>query len=374
MSRIELKNINKYYGKQHILKDINLVAEDGDFLTLLGPSGCGKTTTLRVVAGLEKPETGTIYLDEKQIVNAQERFYEEPGKRGMDLVFQSYALWPHMNVFNNVAFGLSVKKLPSPEIAEKVKAALKRMRIEEYAKRYPSELSGGQQQRVAIARAIVSDSKVLLLDEPLSNLDAKLRVDMRSEIKRLHHDLGTTILYVTHDQVEALTMSTRIAIFFSGELEQVATPMELYQNPISLRVADFIGNPKINIIHAHAIKENNALRISSDLGTFIASPDLLTDDVPDADTFDCFLGIRPEKIKILAAPAAGSITASVYSVQPAGSETIVNLKINDTNILVKDLDIKNYKTDQDVQITFDTAKVNVFAKDSGRLIKRVVGD
>ena len=374
MSRIELKNINKYYGKQHILKDINLVAGDGDFLTLLGPSGCGKTTTLRVVAGLEKPETGTIYLDEKQIVNAQERFYEEPGKRGMDLVFQSYALWPHMNVFNNVAFGLSVKKLPSPEIAEKVKAALKRMRIEEYAKRYPSELSGGQQQRVAIARAIVSDSKVLLLDEPLSNLDAKLRVDMRSEIKRLHHDLGTTVLYVTHDQVEALTMSTRIAIFFSGELEQVATPMELYQNPISLRVADFIGNPKINIIHAHATKENNALRISSDLGTFVASSDLLTDDVPDADTFDCFLGIRPEKIKILAAPAAGSITASVYSVQPAGSETIVNLKINDTNILVKDLDIKNYKTDQDVQITFDTAKVNVFAKDSGRLIKRVVGD
>ena len=374
MSRIELKNINKYYGKQHILKDINLVAGDGDFLTLLGPSGCGKTTTLRVVAGLEKPETGTIYLDEKQIVNAQERFYEEPGKRGMDLVFQSYALWPHMNVFNNVAFGLSVKKLPSPEIAEKVKAALKRMRIEEYAKRYPSELSGGQQQRVAIARAIVSDSKVLLLDEPLSNLDAKLRVDMRSEIKRLHHDLGTTILYVTHDQVEALTMSTRIAIFFSGELEQVATPMELYQNPISLRVADFIGNPKINIIHAHATKENNALRISSDLGTFVASSDLLTDDVPAADTFDCFLGIRPEKIKILAAPAAGSITASVYSVQPAGSETIVNLKINDTNILVKDLDIKNYKTDQDVQITFDTAKVNVFAKDSGRLIKRVVGD
>lgn len=374
MSRIELKNINKYYGKQHILKDINLVAEDGDFLTLLGPSGCGKTTTLRVVAGLEKPETGTIYLDEKQIVNAQERFYEEPGKRGMDLVFQSYALWPHMNVFNNVAFGLSVKKLPSLEIAEKVKAALKRMRIEEYAKRYPSELSGGQQQRVAIARAIVSDSKVLLLDEPLSNLDAKLRVDMRSEIKRLHHDLGTTVLYVTHDQVEALTMSTRIAIFFSGELEQVATPMELYQNPISLRVADFIGNPKINIIHAHATKENNALRISSDLGTFVASSDLLTDDVPDADTFDCFLGIRPEKIKILAAPAAGSITASVYSVQPAGSETIVNLKINDTNILVKDLDIKNYKTDQDVQITFDTAKVNVFAKDSGRLIKRVVGD
>lgn len=227
MSRIELKHIDKYYGKNHVLKDINLVAEDGDFLTLLGPSGCGKTTTLRVVAGLENPQGGDIYLDGKNIVNAKESYFEEPGKRGMDLVFQSYALWPHMTVYDNVAFGLVVKKRPKDEIRSKVMNALERMRIAEYAKRYPSELSGGQQQRVAIARAIVSNSQILLLDEPLSNLDAKLRIEMRSEIKRLHHDLGTTILYVTHDQVEALTMSTKIAIFFDGCLEQVAPPMEL---------------------------------------------------------------------------------------------------------------------------------------------------
>ncbi|MBR6487280.1 MAG: ABC transporter ATP-binding protein, partial [Clostridiales bacterium] len=225
MSKIELKHIDKYYGKNHVLKDINLVAEDGDFLTLLGPSGCGKTTTLRVVAGLENPQGGDIYLDGKNIVNAKENYFVEPGKRGMDLVFQSYALWPHMTVYDNVAFGLVVKKQPKDEIRPKVMNALERMRIAEFAKRYPSELSGGQQQRVAIARSIVSNSNILLLDEPLSNLDAKLRIEMRSEIKRLHHDLGTTILYVTHDQVEALTMSTKIAIFFDGCLEQVAAPM-----------------------------------------------------------------------------------------------------------------------------------------------------
>ena len=259
MSRIELKHIDKYYGKNHVLKDINLVAEDGDFLTLLGPSGCGKTTTLRVVAGLEDPQGGDIFLDGKNIVNAKERYFEEPGKRGMDLVFQSYALWPHMTVYDNVAFGLVVKKQPKDEIRPKVMNALERMRIAEFAKRYPSELSGGQQQRVAIARAIVSNSNVLLLDEPLSNLDAKLRIEMRSEIKRLHHDLGTTILYVTHDQVEALTMSTKIAIFFDGCLEQVDAPMEIYQNPASLKVADFIGTQKSTLLTRRQRKMQKAL-------------------------------------------------------------------------------------------------------------------
>lgn len=255
MSKIELNHIDKFYGNNHVLKDLNLVIDDGEFMTLLGPSGCGKTTTLRVVAGLEKPQNGTITMGDKLVVNAKELFFEEPGKRGLNLVFQSYALWPHMTVFDNVAFGLTVKKLPRPEIEKKVMNALERMQIGGFAKRYPAELSGGQQQRVAIARAIVSEPKVLLLDEPLSNLDAKLRIDMRSEIKRLHHELGTTIIYVTHDQVEALTMSTKIAIFFEGELEQVAPPMEIYQNPISLRVADFIGNPKSNFVEGKAVRE-----------------------------------------------------------------------------------------------------------------------
>ncbi|MBR1919771.1 MAG: ABC transporter ATP-binding protein [Spirochaetales bacterium] len=375
MSRIELKHIDKYYGNNHVLKDINLVAEDGDFLTLLGPSGCGKTTTLRVVAGLEDPQAGDIYLDDKNIVNAKECFYEEPGKRGMDLVFQSYALWPHMTVFDNVAFGLVVKKLPKAEIKEKVMNALERMRIAEFAKRYPSELSGGQQQRVAIARAIVSNSNVLLLDEPLSNLDAKLRIEMRSEIKRLHHDLGTTILYVTHDQVEALTMSTKIAIFFNGELEQVAPPMEVYQNPASLKVADFIGNPKINFVDAKAEKnEDGTLTVTSDLGSFIADKSLVTGTEKLADKFDAVLGIRPEKLSISTTPTEGAIEATVYSVQPAGSETTINLKVGSVSLLAKDLGIKNFTMDQTVYVSYNHEKANVFDKESGKIVKKVILD
>lgn len=216
MSRIELQKINKFYEKNHVLKDLDLTINDGEFMTLIGPSGCGKTTTLRVVSGLEKPQSGRILMDGEEIVNAEEYYFAPPSKRGLNLVFQSYALWPHMTVFDNVAFGLTVKRVGRDEIKRKVHNALERMRIEKYVKRYPSELSGGQQQRVAIARAIVSEPNLLLLDEPLSNLDAKLRVDMRSEIKRLHEELGTTVIYVTHDQVEALTMSTRIAVFLKA--------------------------------------------------------------------------------------------------------------------------------------------------------------
>ena len=350
MSKIELKHIDKYYGKNHVLKDINLVAEDGDFLTLLGPSGCGKTTTLRVVAGLENPQGGDIYLDGKNIVNAKENYFVEPGKRGMDLVFQSYALWPHMTVYDNVAFGLVVKKQPKDEIRPKVMNALERMRIAEFAKRYPSELSGGQQQRVAIARSIVSNSNILLLDEPLSNLDAKLRIEMRSEIKRLHHDLGTTILYVTHDQVEALTMSTKIAI-------------------------DFIGNPKINFIDATAKKNaEGSIVVTSALGSFVAKKELLVGIDALPAEFDAILGIRPEKISILTEPAEDAIMATVYSVQPAGSETTINLKIGNSTILAKDLGIKNFDMDQTVYVRYSHEKANVFHKESGRLIKKVIPD
>ena len=183
MSKIELKHIDKYYGKNHILKDVNLTIEDGDFMTLLGPSGCGKTTTLRVVSGLEKPQNGTILMNGKEIVNAAEAHFAPPSERDLNLVFQSYALWPHMTVRENIAFGLNIQKLPKDEVDRRIEDALARMQIGQYVDRYPSELSGGQQQRVAIARAIASEPHLLLMDEPLSNLDAKLRVDMRSELK-----------------------------------------------------------------------------------------------------------------------------------------------------------------------------------------------
>ena len=376
MSQIVLKNIDKFYGSNHVLKNLNLTVNDGEFMTLLGPSGCGKTTTLRVIAGLEKPQNGTIEMDGHLVVNAKELYFEDPGKRGMNLVFQSYALWPHMTVFQNVAFVLNVQKVPKEETKRRVMDALERMRIEQYADRYPSELSGGQQQRVAIARAIVSQPKVLLLDEPLSNLDAKLRIDMRSEIKRLHHEMGTTIVYVTHDQVEALTMSTRIAIFFEGELEQVAAPMDLYQNPISLRVADFIGNPRINFVEGQAKRgEDGGLVVTSSLGRMSFTADCLTDELPAQSSFDVVLGIRPEKIGICSQNGDGAIAASVYATQPAGSETTIHLKMGDDSVvLAKEMGIRNYAVDQVVHVKIAPEKLNVFAKETGRLIKKAVPD
>ena len=376
MSQIVLKNIDKFYGSNHVLKNLNLTVNDGEFMTLLGPSGCGKTTTLRVIAGLEKPQNGTIEMDGHLVVNAKELYFEDPGKRGMNLVFQSYALWPHMTVFQNVAFVLNVQKVPKEETKRRVMDALERMRIEQYADRYPSELSGGQQQRVAIARAIVSQPKVLLLDEPLSNLDAKLRIDMRSEIKRLHHEMGTTIVYVTHDQVEALTMSTRIAIFFEGELEQVAAPMDLYQNPISLRVADFIGNPRINFVEGQAKRgEDGGLVVTSSLGRMSFTADCLTDELPAQSSFDVVLGIRPEKIGICSQDGDGAIAASVYATQPAGSETTIHLKMGDDSVvLAKEMGIRNYAVDQVVHVKIAPDKLNVFAKETGRLIKMAVPD
>ncbi|MDL2258420.1 ABC transporter ATP-binding protein [Eubacteriales bacterium OttesenSCG-928-K08] len=370
MSRIVLKDIDKFYGSNHVLKNLNLTIEDGEFMTLLGPSGCGKTTTLRVVSGLERPQNGFLYMDDELMVNAKELFFAPPSKRGLNLVFQSYALWPHMTVFNNVAFGLTIKHVPKDEIKKKVESALERMQILEFKARYPSELSGGQQQRVAIARAIVSEPKVLLLDEPLSNLDAKLRIDMRSELKRLHQELGTTVIYVTHDQVEALTMSTKVAVFFEGNLVQVDTPMNVYQNPADLRVADFIGNPSINFVDATAQLNGDTLEVSSELGTFkYDRADFTENEFPQSGKFDCVLGVRPEQVKLSIKEVEGASGAIVYACQPAGSETLVQVNIGETKLLIKQVGVKNYSTNQQLYATVLENMVTVYSKETGKLLK-----
>jgi len=373
MSKIELKHIDKFYGKNHVLKDLNLTIEDGDFMTLLGPSGCGKTTTLRVVSGLEKPQNGFIYMDGKEIVNAAEAYYAPPSQRNLNLVFQSYALWPHMTVFENVSFGLKIKKIPSAEIEKMVASALERMQIGQYAKRYPTELSGGQQQRVAIARAIVSEPRLLLLDEPLSNLDAKLRVDMRSELKRLHHDTGSTIIYVTHDQVEALTMSTKIALFREGELVQVDKPLELYDNPCDLYTADFIGNPSINFVKGTAQVEAGGMRVDSPLGQMGFERGDMTEAAPQSGSVDVTIGVRPEQLSISRqADDAHWVEGHVYSGMPAGSETLVSVRVGDTMLTVKELGSTHYASDEPVYLGFNPKKVNVFETKSENLIKYCV--
>ncbi len=369
MGRIVLRGIDKFYGSNHVLKDVDLTIEDGEFMTLLGPSGCGKTTTLRVIAGLEKPQSGTIEMEGRVVVNTAEQFFESPARRGLNLVFQSYALWPHMTVFENVAFGLRVAKMSKSDIKALVTNALERMQIAEFEGRYPSELSGGQQQRVAIARAIASSPKLLLLDEPLSNLDAKLRIDMRSELKRLHQEMGTTVIYVTHDQAEALTLSTRIALFFDGRIEQVATPMDLYRNPASLQVAGFIGNPRINLIKGRARVADGVLTVSDAFGTHTFPSDRFTKDTPQGGEFDCEVGFRPEQVSLSRTKSEGSVPAKVYSGMPAGSETLVQLSMGRESFLVKQLGVRYYQPDDEVYLRIDQSLLNVFHAESGALIK-----
>lgn len=369
MNQIELRKVDKYYGSNHVLKEIDLSIEEGEFMTFLGPSGCGKTTTLRVIAGLEKPNGGVVVISGKEAANAETLQFMAPGKRGLNLVFQSYALWPHMTVYNNVAFVLKVQKMPKESIYENVMQALSMMQIEEFKDRYPSELSGGQQQRVAIARAIVSKPKVLLLDEPLSNLDAKLRLEMRSELKRLHRELGTTMIYVTHDQVEALTLSTRISVFFEGEIVQVDTPMELYMNPATLQVAKFIGNPKINLIDAHAVAGENDVLIKSMLGDMSIPKEAFEEEAPKEREWDCVIGLRPEHV-LAAEKGEESRAVSVATSMLAGSETLIEVEKWEQRIIIKQLGMQKYQAGDKVYLTLLPDQINIFRKDNGKLIKK----
>ena len=311
MSRIELKHIDKFYGSNHVLRDINLTIEDGDFMTLLGPSGCGKTTTLRVVSGLEKPQNGIMTIDGVEMINADDAYYAEPSKRGLNLVFQSYALWPHMTVYDNIAFGLKIQKMDKAEIERRVMDSLKMMRIDMYKDRYPTELSGGQQQRVALARAVVIEPSVLLFDEPLSNLDAKLRESMRDELRALQKRLGITSLYVTHDQSEAMAISDRVVIMKDGNIMQQGTPTEIYEQPNSRFVANFIG--KANFIDGvFRGRDGEAALVEMHGKTFsIPAPGKMEDVVEGGG---CCLAVRPESILLSATEGhlPGTISRATY--------------------------------------------------------------
>ena len=368
MATVSLKNVKKIYdNKVTAVHDFNLEIADKEFIVLVGPSGCGKSTTLRMIAGLEDISEGDLVIGGKRMNDV------EPKDRDIAMVFQSYALYPHMTVYGNMAFSLKLKKVPKDEIDRRVRQAAEILDITQYLDRKPKALSGGQRQRVAIGRAIVRDPAVFLMDEPLSNLDAKLRIDMRAELQRLHKDLGTTIIYVTHDQTEALTMSTKIALFKAGELNQVATPAELYNNPIDLEAADFIGNPRINLLDGKAEMVNGQLVVKSDLGGHTFPAEHLTDEeFPKSGEFDCVLAIRPEQIIISTEPVEGAIPVSIYANQPAGSETITTLKAGNDEFLAKEIGQVSYDLDRKVWAIIDQNKINIYNKETTRLIKRAV--
>ena len=285
MANIKFTNIHKSFGTNKIISNFNLEGKDDEFLVLVGPSGCGKSTLLRMIAGLEKIDEGEIYIND-QLVNEL-----HPSKRQTAMVFQSYALYPHMNVYENMSFGLKIEKRPKEEIKQKVMHAAKILKIEELLERKPKQLSGGQRQRVAIGRSIVRGPEVFLFDEPLSNLDAELRVEMRVEISRLHRELGTTIIYVTHDQVEAMTLADKIVVLKEGLIQQVGKPLELYEDPQNIFVAGFIGSPTINFLKGNIV--DSKLTIPN-----LKSSKIKVSKAVASSKSELIVGLRPQHLKL----------------------------------------------------------------------------
>ena len=321
--------VKRFAGGPPAVSDLDLTIPDASFTTLLGPSGCGKTTTLRMIAGLEMPTDGEIDIGDQNVFSLARGRSLAPAKRGLGLVFQSYALWPHLTVRQNIAFGLEVQKVSRAETKQRVEAVAEALQIDPYLERYTSELSGGQQQRVAIARVLVMRPGVLLLDEPLSNLDAKLRMDMRAELKRLHAETGATVVYVTHDQLEALTMSTHIALMRDGLLQQFAPPLDLYAQPANRFAADFLGNPRINLLVGTV--ENGAIACGA-----------LRVSVEDAERLEAqpgeqlTVGLRAEELRLEPEPAAGSAAVRVVSVLPTGADWYYRVALGDDVVTVRD--------------------------------------
>ena len=354
---IQIKNLTKHFGKVLAVNDVSLIIEPGSFLTLLGPSGCGKTTLLRCVAGLEDPDGGEIYIGDKLVFSYPQGISLPPGQRNLGLVFQSYALWPHMTVYKNMTFALEVQKLPKDEMNKRVKESLAEVQMQDYADRYPREMSGGQQQRIALARMLAYRPKVFLMDEPLSNLDARLRMDMRAELKRLHFVAKATTIYVTHDQVEALTMSSKIAVMKEGVLQQLDTPDVVYHYPANLFVADFIGNPKVNLLDG-AVDGAGTV----DLGEF-----RMAVDTRDA-TGEVVVAVRPEDVTISTKPVPGAVEFAAYSVLPSGADSTIVARVGELEITVKEQGISKINMDDRIWLTFNPQALNLYDKKSGNLI------
>ena len=487
MPEIKLEHVTKRWAKFYAVEDLNLTIENNAFVTLLGPSGCGKTTTLRMIAGLETPTSGRITIGDKVVFDSDLGINVPANKRKVGFLFQNYALWPNMTVYQNISFGLSnikeelpkidfeaknaarlaqilqtpsdvtavldecrdkdgkleekkavlklidaftlsqytakklfgyhlengadcaaaiaalqakvdaahkaakdagctldeefrfcrdgsvvkqTRKLTKEEIDLSVRRVSRIVKIGMFMDRYPAELSGGQQQRVAIARTLAPEPTVLFMDEPLSNLDAKLRLEMRYELQRLHVETGSTFVYVTHDQMEAMTLATQICLINNGVLQQYEAPLEVYHHPANLFVADFVGNPSINFADGKAEVGPDGMTVTSPLGKMVFPKKDLTDMLPKEKSFDAVLGIRPEQIAINPTRQSPSdIEAHIYTSMPAGSETLVTVKVGGVSLVIKALGITHYNPDQVVYLSIDLNKINVFDKKSTKLIK-----
>ncbi|MDH8677440.1 sn-glycerol-3-phosphate ABC transporter ATP-binding protein UgpC [Fusibacter bizertensis] len=351
MANVKISNLNKKYPNGfHAVKDVNLEIIDKEFMILVGPSGCGKTTTLRMIAGLEEITSGEMQIGD-QIVNDV-----SPKDRNIAMVFQNYALYPHMTVYDNMAFGLKLKKTPKAEIDERITKAARILDIEVLLKRKPKQLSGGQRQRVALGRAIVRKPEVFLMDEPLSNLDAKLRVQMRAELIKLHNDLKTTFIYVTHDQTEAMTMGTRICVMNNGLVQQVADPRTIYNSPANLFVAGFIGAPQMNFFPGRIVDgkfvevEDHTFKLSEKMMKAVKEK--------GKESAEVTVGIRPEDIKI--SNSQEGISAKVEVTELLGSDLNVYFKIGQRSYILKTEAASGIKLGDDIYTVFDSEKLHLF--------------
>lgn len=362
MASISLKNIKKTYeDKVTVIEDLNLEIKDKEFVILVGPSGCGKSTTLRMIAGLEEITDGEMYIGDKLVNDVS------PKNRDIAMVFQSYALYPHMNVYKNMAFGLKNRKVPKKLIDKKVHEAAKMLDIEQYLNRKPRALSGGQRQRVALGRAMVREPAVFLLDEPLSNLDAKLRTEMRSRISMLHKELQTTFVYVTHDQTEAMTMGDRIVVMKDGKIMQNDTPQMLYNHPQNMFVAGFIGSPQMNFIKCKINrKADGYYALFEDY--YLKLPDRMNDSLSLYVEKEVVLGIRPENIKIAKNDNKNSYKMYVEIAEMTGSDYYLYGKLGNERIIANVPSNQEVKSDEIYNVVFDVERVHVFDKISENLI------
>src|SRR5437763_7511402 len=355
MGQVVLKGINKFYDSVHAVKDVNLQIRDKEFVVFVGPSGCGKTTTLRMIAGLEAISSGDISID-GNVINEL-----APMDRDIAMVFQNYALYPHMSVYDNMAFGLKMRKFARPEIDNRVRYAADVLGISELLKRKPRQLSGGQRQRVALGRSIVRHPRVFLFDEPLSNLDAKLRVQMRVELKKLHLRLGTTAIYVTHDQVEAMTLGDRVVVMKDGVVQQVGEPLELYNQPANKFVAGFIGSPAMNFA-AVTVTEANGSLIAENKGMRIKLPDEVAQRVRAHSSRDITLGIRPEDLTVAGPSDSSDLTfdAAVEVLEQLGSEIIVDTRVGDAMIVASVEPTTKVKLHDTLRLAMRPSRLHVF--------------
>jgi multiple sugar transport system ATP-binding protein len=366
MSTVEFRNIVKKYGALTVLENLDLRVEEGEFLVLLGPSGCGKTTLLNILAGLLEINEGEIFIDGRDVTDL------DPRDRGLAMVFQSYALYPTKTVKGNLRFGLSARRLSSEEIEKRIAWAAKLLQIEHLLGRKPSQLSGGQRQRVAIGRALVKQVRLFLFDEPLSNLDAKLRTEMRMEIKKLHNELRNTVVYVTHDQVEAMTMATKIAVMNRGVVQQFGTPDEIYDFPENIFVADFVGSPSMNMIDGEVRRQNGSVAVAADKSNAVFDLSDYRWRQAAEDGQKVKLGIRPEHFaQADEAPPAGKtmrLDLPVQLVEKSGHEAIAFLSMSGNTIAVR-VDphaAARYRRDSTASVILPLDKINVFDAGSGR--------